>query len=54
MEDDFVIDDGVAGYMDNGMDDWASGDQDVEESDEEYDKPKKGLFFTPMEILIAL
>ena len=54
MEDDFVVDDGVGGYMDNGMDDWAGGDQDAEESDEGYDKPKKGLFFTPMEILIAL
>ena len=44
MEDDFVVDDGVEGYMDNGMDDWAGGDQDAEESDEGYDKPKKGLF----------
>ena len=44
MEDDFVVDDGVGGYMDNGMDDWAGGDQDAEESDEGYDKPKKGLF----------
>jgi DNA polymerase alpha subunit A len=54
MEDDFVVDDGVGGYVDNGMDDWAGGDPDAEESDEEYDKPKKGLFFTPMAILIAL
>lgn len=53
MEDDFVVDDGVGGYMDNGMDDWAGGDQDAEESDEEYDKPTKGLFFTPITILIA-
>ena len=44
MEDDFVVDDGVEGYMDNGMDDWAGGDHDAEESDEGYDKPKKGLF----------
>ena len=54
MEDDFVVDDGVGGYMDNGMDDWAGGDQNAEESDEEYDKPKKGSFFSPMPILIAL
>ena len=45
MEDDFLVDDGVGGYMDNGMDDWAGGDQDTDESDEEYDKPKKGSFF---------
>jgi len=54
MEDDFVFDDGMGGYMDNGMDNWTSGDQDAEESDKEYDKPKEGLFFMPMAILIVL
>jgi len=45
MEDDFVIDNGVGGYVGNGMDNWASSDQDAKESDEEYDKLKKGTFF---------
>ncbi|KAI6101196.1 hypothetical protein F5141DRAFT_1190185 [Pisolithus sp. B1] len=33
QEDDFVVDDGVSGYMDNGMDDW--GHDDAEEEEEE-------------------
>jgi len=41
MEDNFVIDNGVGGYMGNGMDNWVSSDQDAEE----YDKLKKGMFF---------
>ncbi|KAG6887799.1 hypothetical protein C0995_012659 [Termitomyces sp. Mi166 len=39
QQDDFVVDDGVAGYMDNGMDDWA-GERD-DEYDSEEDAPKK-------------
>ena len=35
QKDDFVVDDGVSGYMDNGMDDW--GHQDADEEDEEED-----------------
>ena len=35
QKDDFVIDDGVSGYMDNGMDDW--GQQDADEEDDEKD-----------------
>ena len=44
QKDDFVIDDGVDGYMDNGMDDWTGGDRDTEEADsdgEGYSKTKK-------------
>ena len=33
QKDDFIVDDGVEGYADNGMDDW--GEQDLEESDED-------------------
>ncbi|KAI6139794.1 hypothetical protein BKA82DRAFT_955077 [Pisolithus tinctorius] len=36
QEDDFVVDDGVSGYMDNGMDDW--GHNDVDEEDEEEER----------------
>ncbi|KIK93692.1 hypothetical protein PAXRUDRAFT_12489 [Paxillus rubicundulus Ve08.2h10] len=36
QKDDFVVDDGVSGYMDNGMDDW-TGQDDAHEEDEEDD-----------------
>lgn len=39
QKDDFIEDDGVDGYMDNGMDDWMQ-EQD-EDSEEELDKKKK-------------
>ncbi|KAF8141953.1 hypothetical protein EV363DRAFT_1468612 [Boletus edulis] len=37
QRDDFVLDDGVGGYMDNGMDDWTGQDDADEEDDEEED-----------------
>lgn len=37
QKDDFVVDDGVGGYMDNGMDDWTGQDDADEEADEEED-----------------
>ncbi|KIJ65181.1 hypothetical protein HYDPIDRAFT_27902 [Hydnomerulius pinastri MD-312] len=43
QKDDFVVDDGVGGYMDNGMDDW-TGQEDADEEDEEeevYSSRKK-------------
>ncbi|KAI9573828.1 hypothetical protein HD554DRAFT_2052973 [Boletus coccyginus] len=36
QKDDFVVDDGVSGYMDNGMDDW-TGQDDADKEDEEED-----------------
>ncbi|KAJ7282017.1 DNA polymerase family B-domain-containing protein [Mycena rebaudengoi] len=42
QEDDFVEDDGVGGYVDNGMDDWGNPDEEQSESDEEVDRRKKG------------
>ncbi|KAG5716236.1 DNA polymerase alpha catalytic subunit [Termitomyces sp. T112] len=39
QQDDFVVDDGVAGYTDNGMDDWTGGRDD--ERDSEEDTPKQ-------------
>ncbi|KAF9244111.1 hypothetical protein BU15DRAFT_86076 [Melanogaster broomeanus] len=36
QKDDFVVDDGVSGYMDNGMDDW-TGQDDADEEDEHED-----------------
>ena len=38
QRDDFIVDDGVEGYADNGMDDWENNGG-VQESDEEV-KPK--------------
>lgn len=41
QRDDFVVDDGAEGYVDNGMDDWAGGnDDEVEESEDEADRRK--------------
>ncbi|KAG6896542.1 hypothetical protein C0992_007538 [Termitomyces sp. T32_za158] len=40
QQDDFVVDDGVAGYTDNGMDDWTGG-RDEYDSDEEAPKKMK-------------
>lgn len=46
QKDDFVVDDGVDGYMDNGMDDFGEGDREEEMSeDEEVGKKRKGTFF---------
>ncbi len=39
-KDDFVVDDGVGGYMDNGMDDFDEREQ-AGMSDEEDVKPKR-------------
>jgi DNA polymerase alpha subunit A len=39
-KDDFVVDDGIGGYMDNGMDDFDESDK-YAESDEEDRKPCK-------------
>ncbi|KAG2067603.1 hypothetical protein BDR04DRAFT_1104760 [Suillus decipiens] len=43
QKDDFVVDDGVNGYMDNGMDDWTGAEKDEEEDEEEeeYETKKK-------------
>ena len=38
-KDDFVVDDGVGGYMDNGMDDFDEDGKYAESEEEE--KPKK-------------
>lgn len=37
QKDDFVVDDGVGGYMDNGMDDWTGQDDADEEDDDDED-----------------
>ena len=44
MEDDFVVDDGVGGYMDNGVDDWEAPEAEAESETEAYEVRKKGEF----------
>lgn len=41
-KDDFVVDDGVGGYTDNGMDDFEEHDAYAESEDER--KPSKCMF----------
>lgn len=42
QQDDFVVDDGVGGYMDDGHDDWSGGGNKEPDSDvEDYEKRKK-------------
>ncbi|KAK0238467.1 hypothetical protein EDD85DRAFT_904879 [Armillaria nabsnona] len=41
QRDDFVVDDGVDGYMDNGMDDWAEAEAYDSDEDMELDKKAK-------------
>ncbi|KIK69524.1 hypothetical protein GYMLUDRAFT_151355 [Collybiopsis luxurians FD-317 M1] len=38
QRDDFVEDDGVEGYADNGMEDWSGGEEDYPDSEEEIAK----------------
>lgn len=43
QKDDFVVDDGVEGYVDNGMDDWMASDEEA--SEEEIRTNKKCTYF---------
>jgi len=49
QKDDFIVDDGISGYMDNGMEDWMEEDQQ-DESEEEYDKKRKSM---PVPIILT-
>ncbi|KAF7983750.1 hypothetical protein HWV62_19727 [Athelia sp. TMB] len=42
QRDDFVVDDGVDGYMDNGMDDFGEDEAESEEEELQKSKKKKG------------
>ncbi|KAJ3722638.1 DNA polymerase family B-domain-containing protein [Lentinula raphanica] len=41
QRDDFVEDDGVDGYADNGMEDWSGGEDGYRDSEEEMEEQKK-------------
>jgi len=44
--DDFVVDDGVEGYVDTGIDDWEVGYREDHDSESEDERPKgTRLFF---------
>ena len=53
QKDDFVVDDGVGGYMDNGMDDFGEGDEEIE-SDEDIDTRKKCSYWADTYLIIFL
>ena len=46
QRDDFVVDDGAEGYVDNGMDEWGGGgaDEDLEEEEEDEEDYRSGFF----------
>lgn len=43
-KDDFVVDDGVGGYSDNGMDDWDEQNEAVDSDEDDYKSAKRTLF----------
>lgn len=45
QKDDFVVDDGVMGYTDNGLEDFGEDEADIEDEEYEMDRKKKGAFF---------
>lgn len=45
QRDDFVVDDGAEGYIDNGMDDWSGGDEEFEDYEEERSRSTRFLVF---------
>lgn len=40
-KDDFVVDDGISGYNDDGMDDWNEQDQAVDSDENDYRSTKR-------------
>lgn len=41
QRDDFVVDDGAEGYVDNGMDDWVGGDEEMDRQDSDEEEQRK-------------
>ncbi|KIM44768.1 hypothetical protein M413DRAFT_442728 [Hebeloma cylindrosporum] len=41
QRDDFVVDDGAEGYVDNGMDDWVGGDEEMDRQDSDEEEKRK-------------
>jgi hypothetical protein len=50
-----VVDDGVDGYMDNGMDDWGAGEGEGDiTDDEEIGRKKKRAFLALLRVISRL
>ena len=50
-KDDFVVDDGIDGYNDNGMDDWDEADEAADSDKDDYRSAKCVSFRCPPLIL---
>lgn len=48
-KDDFVVDDGVGGYMDNGIDEFEEAEQDAESDEDE--RPAKGMSIVNYQVI---
>lgn len=46
-KDDFVIDDGVGDYVDNGMDDWGNGSDGAQDDSEDEIMKRSGTYMWP-------
>lgn len=46
QRDDFVVDDGAEGYVDNGMDDWVGGDEEMDRQDSDEEEQRKSTRFS--------
>lgn len=51
-KDDFVVDDGVGGYNDNGMDDWDQQNEAVDSDEDDYRSAKCVFSLAPPLILV--
>lgn len=51
QRDDFVVDDGAEGYVDNGMDDWVGGDEEVDPQESDEEEKRKSTRLSPSFLL---
>ena len=53
QRDDFVVDDGAEGYVDNGMDDWVGGDEEVDHQESEEETRKGTRLFLSFPLFLT-
>jgi DNA polymerase alpha subunit A len=51
-KDDFVVDDGIDGYNDNGMDDWDERNQTIDSDEDDYKSSKCAPLPCPFRIFV--
>jgi DNA polymerase alpha subunit A len=51
-KDDFVVDDGVGGYNDDGMDDWDGQNEAVDSDEDDYRSTKCVSFPCPLLVVV--